>query len=163
MQEQRVTLRIATSEDKLFLGGLYFDSRRQEVAAFGWPPAQQEFFLRMQFDAQFRSYQAAFPAATDNIICLDGDPIGRILVDRNSKALHLIDIAILENHRGQGIGTTLIGHLLLECRSQGLPMHLQVLQANPALRLYQRLGFTQTTADPIYIQMLYTPQSSERI
>lgn len=52
-------------------------------------------------------------------------------------------LAVLPDHRGHGIGTALL-HAILEtlashgCRS----VSLSVQKANPALRLYQRTGFT---------------------
>jgi len=32
-----------------------------------------------------------------------------------------------------------------------------VLRGNPALRLYERLGFKETGSDPMYIQMQWEP------
>jgi ribosomal protein S18 acetylase RimI-like enzyme len=157
MAERQITLREATPEDMEFLARLYFDTRRQEVSAWGWPPEQQELFLRMQFDAQSRSYRAAFSDATDRIICLDGSAVGRMLVGQEPGAMHLVDIALLEEHRNCGIGTSLLRQLLQECEMQDRTLRLQVLQGNPAIRLYQRMGFVQSGADPMYVQMEWTP------
>jgi len=164
MAERQITLREATPEDMEFLARLYFDTRRQEVAAWGWPQQQQEMFLRMQFDAQSRSYRSAFPDAVDQIVCLDGFAVGRMLVGQEPAGMHLIDIALLEEHRNHGIGTQLMRQLLQERKSQGRTLRLQVLQGNPAIRLYQRLGFVQSGADPMYVQMVWTPsQPPERL
>jgi hypothetical protein len=44
-----------------------------------------------------------------------------------------------------------------------LTLRLQVLRGNPAIRLYQRLGFVQSGADPMYLQMEWVPaQRPER-
>ncbi len=94
--EGQITLRDATSGDMQFLALLYGDTRRKEVSAWGWSPEQQDIFLRMQFDVQCRSYRAAFPAATDSIVCLEGNAIGRMLMSQDSTAKHLIDIALLQ-------------------------------------------------------------------
>jgi ribosomal protein S18 acetylase RimI-like enzyme len=86
-----------------------------------------------------------------------------MLVGKEAFRTHLIDIAVFEEHRGRGIGTGLLRQLLQEYESQGRPLRLQVLQGNPAIRLYQRLGFVQSSADPMYVQMEWTPsQSPER-
>jgi GNAT superfamily N-acetyltransferase len=113
----------------------------------------------MQFDAQCRSYRAGFPDATDRIICLDGAAIGRILIAQNATTTRLIDIALLEVYRNRGIGTVLLRQLLQECEMQGRALRLQVLQGNRAIRFYQRLGFVQASADPMYAQMEWTAPS----
>jgi len=162
MVENPITLRNAAPEDIEFLARLYSDTRQQEVAAFGWPLAQQEMFLRMQFDAQCRSYHGAFPEAIDHIVCLDGSAIGRMLVGREPAGMRLIDFALLAEHRNRGIGTGLLRRLLQECEDQGMTLRLQVLQDNPAIRLYQRLGFVENGSDLMYIQMEQTPQRSQQ-
>src|SRR5205823_13362995 len=74
----RITLRPASPEDQDFLFRLYAGTRQEELAPFGWPPAQQEMFLRMQFSAQQRWYGEAYGQASHHIILLDEKPIGRI-------------------------------------------------------------------------------------
>lgn len=160
MIEGEVTLRGTTVEDEEFLSCLYVDTRRREVEAWGWPPEQQEMFLRMQFGAQRRSYRAGFPDATDRVINLEGTPVGRILVTRKTGEIRLIDIALLEQHRNRGIGTGLLIELQQECEAEGGIMYLEVLQGNPAIRLYQRLGFTESGADAMYVQMEWKPSQA---
>ena len=159
--EGHITLRNATPEDTQFLALLYGDTRCREVNEWGWPPEQQELFLRMQFDAQCRSYRAAFPKATDSIVCLEGHAIGRILVDQDSSGKRLIDIALLGEYRNRGIGSNLLRQMLQECKMQGRALRLQALQGNPAIRLYQRLGFQQSSADPMYAQLQWLPSGHE--
>jgi ribosomal protein S18 acetylase RimI-like enzyme len=163
MAERQITLREAAPEDEEFLARLYFDTRRQEVAAWGWPSQQQEMFLRMQFDAQFRSYRSAFPDATDYIVCLDGSAVGHMLVSHEPSRIHLIDIALFEEHRNCGIGSGLLRQLLRECEFQRRTLRLHVLRGNPAIRLYERMGFLQSGADPMYVQMEWKSQRLERI
>jgi len=155
--ENKVTLRNSTRDDMGFLARLYGDARRGEVAEWGWPQAQQEMFLRMQFDAQHRSYQAGFSGAEDRIVCLDGSPAGRMMVAREPEGMRLIDIALLEEYRNRGVGTLLLLQLLEECNDHGDTLRLHVRQGNPAIRLYLRLGFVQTGADEMYVQMKRSP------
>jgi ribosomal protein S18 acetylase RimI-like enzyme len=49
--------------------------------------------------------------------------------------------------------------LIHECATAGVILKLQVLKLNPALRLYQRLGFTTTGEDQMYMQMQLDPQA----
>ena len=162
MIEREITLRDAVPEDVEFLARLYCDVRSQETGAWGWPSEQQEIFLRMQFDAQSRSYRAGFPDAIDRIICLDSAAVGRMLVAHERAATRLIDIALLETHRNHGIGTALLCQLLQECERSGRTLHLQVLQGNPAIRLYKRLGFLQSSADLMYVQMEWTSHACQK-
>jgi ribosomal protein S18 acetylase RimI-like enzyme len=79
------------------------------------------------------------------------------MVFRNEDSTLLVDIALLTEHRGLGIGGQLIRDLVQQCSRDYVPLHLQVLKANPALRLYERLGFTRTGEDQMYIQMERQP------
>jgi ribosomal protein S18 acetylase RimI-like enzyme len=157
-----ISLRPYRADDQEFLFRLYASTRMHEIAGFGWPAAQQEMFLRMQFEAQRRSYESAYPEAEHQIIEWAGEPIGRIIVLRE-KVLRekdfmlLVDIALLTEHRGRGIGGQLIRELIHQCSRDRVPLRLQVLKTNPALRLYERLGFTRTGEDQIYVQMERRP------
>ena len=155
--QNSIVLREATADDLPFLAHLYRDTRRQELEGWGWPREQQEWFLQMQFDARQRSYETAFPDAEDRLICMEGVPVGRLLVNREPSSLHLVDLALLEEYRSQGAGSQLIGQLQRECAKDGLTLRLQVLEGNPAIRLYRRLGFAETGAEAMYLQMAWTP------
>ncbi|HKD79305.1 MAG TPA: GNAT family N-acetyltransferase [Candidatus Angelobacter sp.] len=150
-------LRAFRNDDQEFLFRLYASTRLQEIAAFGWPQAQQEAFLRMQFNAQKRWYEMSYSQADHQIIEQEGAPIGRLMVLRETASVHLVDIALLPGFRGQGIGGELLGKLITECDQQKLPLRLQVQRMNPAQRLYERLGFKKTSEDQMYFQMEKLP------
>ena len=158
-----IQLRPYTAEDQEFLYRLYSGTRREEVAAWGWPREQQEAFLRMQWNAQQRSYAMMYPGAEHSIILNDGEPIGRMLVMHGTEAKEagdatvLVDIALLSSYRGQGIGGRLLQTLIEESDKERVPVRLQVLKSNPARRLYERLGFQQTGEDAVYFQMERPP------
>jgi ribosomal protein S18 acetylase RimI-like enzyme len=157
--ERKIAVHAAAPEDTEFLASLYFDTRRHEVSAWGWPSEQQEAFLLMQFDAQCRSYRAAYPNASHSIICIDGLRVGRMLLQRESGGTRVVDIALLEPYRNRGIGTSLLQKLQKECEAERSKLWLQVLHTNPAIRLYRRLGFCQTGADALYAQMEWIPSA----
>jgi ribosomal protein S18 acetylase RimI-like enzyme len=152
-----IALRRFQEFDRDFLFKLYASTRADEIAPFGWPPVQQEAFLRMQFTAQQQWYSMSYAQAEHQVIELDGVPIGRLMVSRHQPAAVLVDIALLPEHRGKGIGSGLIRDLIQQCNREKLPLRLQVLKTNPALRLYERLGFNRTGEDQIYIQMEKLP------
>jgi len=158
-----ISLRPCGSEDRDFLFQLYSSTRLHEIAAFGWPVAQQEMFFRMQFAAQQRWYESTYTQAEHQIVEEDGQPIGRLMVFREKvkqgkSAALLVDISLLAEHRGRGIGGELLRGLIQQCKHDGVPLKLQVLKTNPALRLYERLGFLRTSEDQMYIQMELRPK-----
>ncbi len=155
-------LRPAVADDREFLFRLYASTRVDEIAPFGWPAAQQEAFLRMQFNAQQRWYESAYPGAEHQIIHIDRQPVGRMVVLREQGSWQLIDISLLPEFRAHGTGGELIRTLIRECSQAGAVLRLQVLNTNPARRLYQRLGFISTGQDQLYTQMELNPESRHR-
>jgi ribosomal protein S18 acetylase RimI-like enzyme len=153
-----ISLRPYQEYDRDFLFKLYASTRADEIAPFGWPPAQQEAFLRMQFTAQQQWYTMSYAQAEHHIVEQDGVPIGRLMVSRKPPAAVLVDIALLPEHRGKGIGGGLVRDLIQQCNREKFPLRLQVLKTNPAQRLYERLGFLRTGEDQMYIQMEKQPE-----
>ncbi|HEY7404292.1 MAG TPA: GNAT family N-acetyltransferase [Candidatus Angelobacter sp.] len=151
------TLRAVRADDHEFLFRLYASTRLHEIAAFGWPEAQQQAFLRMQFNAQQQWYKMSYEQAEHQIIEHEGASIGRLMVLRKPDSVLLVDIALLPEFRGQGIGGDMIRELIQQCNQQKLPLRLQVLRLNPAQRLYERLGFKTTAEDQMYLQMEKQP------
>lgn len=141
MQPSRPNLRSVTPGDDAFLFELYASTRAGELAAWGWSAAQQEPFLRMQWLAQKRGYEARYPSEGHHIIELGGRPVGRLWVVRGEHALRLVDVTLLPANRGSGLGTGLLRSLQEEAVAAGKPLRLSVARDNPARRLYARLGF----------------------
>lgn len=162
-QQDPLALRDACAADQQFLFTLYCDVREPEVNAWGWPAGQRDAFLRMQFEAQRRSYLAAYPEATHHIVSMGDVPIGRRLVATTPEGMRLVDIALLASYRNRGIGTQLIRQLTDQCVANGGALSLQVLRGNPAQRLYERMGFRETGADAMYITMQWTDEAGRRI
>jgi ribosomal protein S18 acetylase RimI-like enzyme len=136
-----VTLRPATAIDDELLRAVYAASRADELAPLGWSASQSEAFLRSQFDAQDRHYAAAFPLATRSVVEVDLRAAGRYYVDIDDDRVLMLDLALLPEHRGRGIGTTLFGQVIADADRRRLPVRLHVSATNPAQRLYRRLGF----------------------
>jgi ribosomal protein S18 acetylase RimI-like enzyme len=67
-----------------------------------------------------------------------GDERGYGYVDEETPELSL---AVLPEYRGRGIGTALLARLLGVARKRYGAVSLSVAEANPARRLYKRLGF----------------------
>ena len=152
-----ITLRPVTSDDEPFLYRVYASTREDELAPLGWDETQKEAFLRMQFNAQHVFYQEQFTSADFNIILAEDKPIGRLYVDRRDDEIRIVDIALLPEHRNSGIGSALLDDLLTEAAAVSKPVRIHVERFNPALRLYDRLGFIQVGDNGVYYLMEWSP------
>ncbi len=141
--------------DLPFLGRLYASTREHEMAHTDWDAEQAANFLASQFAIQHRYYQEHYPYGNFMRIDADGAPIGRVYWHWSEQDAHLnlIDIALLPAWRGRGIGSQLLARLMDMACQRGLPLVLHVEQYNPALRMYQRLGFRESGPKGAYIKM----------
>lgn len=126
-------------------------------ASTGTLTPAQETFVRLQVLAQTRYWNTTYPRADRTIVLRDGAPVGRMIVDRTGSAILLVDIALSPEHRRRGIGTALVTPLLAEGARARREVRLQVARGNPAIRLYERLGFVRTSADEVRIAMTWRP------
>ncbi|MCP1290988.1 GNAT family N-acetyltransferase [Chromobacterium sp. S0633] len=75
-------------------------------------------------------------------IILEGErDIGLLKVARRLPAWRLIQLQLLPDCHGRGLGGKLIRSLQREAEHAGAALELSVLERNPARRLYLRLGF----------------------
>lgn len=149
----RVTLRPVTAADRGFLRAVYASTRAEELAPVPWPQEAKDAFLDQQFDAQSAHYRARFPDAAHDVIADDGRDVGRLYVDRREREIRIVDIALLPEGRGRGIGTHLLGRLAEEADAAGKTLVIHVERGNPARRLYERMGFAETGRQGPYCEM----------
>ena len=88
-----------------------------------------------------------------NIITLDGRPAGRLYICRLPDQLRIVDISLLPEFRGRGIGTHLLRDLIAEGDAEGVPLTLHVEQDNSALRWWEHLGFSVVEVRAPYLYM----------
>ncbi len=149
-----VMLRGCTPADEPFLADVYARTRTEELAPVPWSDEQKMAFLRQQFHAQDVAYRDSYPQATFSVIELAGAPIGRLyLTPLGDDELRIIDIALLPEHRGAGIGTHLIEEVVADGKRTGRFVSLHVERWNPALALYERLGFERAGETEVHLRM----------
>jgi GNAT superfamily N-acetyltransferase len=83
-----------------------------------------------------------YPDLTRLTVCADGAAIGRLMLSSAGSHIRLVNLTLLPRMRGQGIGSHLVNDLLREARSAGYTMHAAVAKESPAVRFFERLGFT---------------------
>jgi ribosomal protein S18 acetylase RimI-like enzyme len=152
-------LRPAGADDEGFLFEVYASTRTEELAPLPWDDAQKDSFLRQQFAAQHEYYREQFPDADFLVIVREKRPVGRLYVHRRQDEIRLVDVALLPQHRNEGIGSFLVEELLDEAARADKPVRIHVEKTNPALRLYERLGFTAIADRGVYALMEWRPSS----
>jgi len=144
-----------------FLLRLYRSTREDELAMIvDWSDEQKDWFILMQFNGQHTWYQEHYVGASFDIVLVDGVPAGRLYVHRREKEIRLVDISFLPEFRNQGLGTNLLRDLFAEAEAAGTPLTIHVEKFNPAMRLYQRLGFTRIGETGPYDLMEWKPMSA---
>ncbi|MBO9872761.1 MULTISPECIES: GNAT family N-acetyltransferase [Xanthomonas] len=154
LRARGIVLRPAQAEDLDWLRALYASTRRDELAAVPWPEPAKRAFLDQQFALQHAHYLQHF-AGADFLIVEDARArLGRLYLDRSADPHVLVDISLLPDCRGQGIGGALIAQAQALADADGRALTLHVLHANPAAqRLYARLGFVAGAAGQTHLAM----------
>jgi ribosomal protein S18 acetylase RimI-like enzyme len=136
--------------DVPFLRYLYGTTREDELRPVPWTDEQKRWFLDQQFSAQKAHYEEHYPDCVFLVIELEGQPIGRLYVNRGAEDIRIVDIALVPGHRGRGIGRMLMEEILAEGRATGKTVSIHVEHDNPAMRLYDRLGFHHVDTYGVY-------------
>jgi GNAT superfamily N-acetyltransferase len=152
-----VELRPVEPQDKELLFRVFASTRAEELAVVAWDDAQKAAFLRAQFEAQDEWYREHYAEATFDVVLVGGEPGGRLYVHRDESEIRIVDIALLPEHRGGGVGTALLRDLLDEADATGKRVTIHVERFNPALRLYERLGFAVAEDKGVYLLLERLP------
>ncbi|MCX6874444.1 MAG: GNAT family N-acetyltransferase [Verrucomicrobia bacterium] len=150
-------LRAATPDDLAFQAQLYATTRLDEMEAAGFPAEMRGAFVAMQFNAQTTHYTQHYPAAEWSIIECDGARVGRLIVHRAEDHFNVIDIALMPEYRGRGIGTVVLRELIAEASARLLPIQLFAFSGEHAIQLYHRLGFADVHDDGLHTELVWRP------
>lgn len=157
-----VTFRDITSADEAFLSDLYASTRQDEMnLIMDWSDQQKRQFLQQQFEAQHKYYQEQYSNADFHIIEQEGKDIGRLYLEERGDEIRVIDIALLPQYRGHGIGGRLMQDIVDKGQTAGKPVRIHVEYYNPAMRLYQRLGFKKIGDTGVYFLMEWVPKNEQ--
>ena len=148
--DSAVSYRAVEESDLSFLKSVYISTRVDELSATDWSQQQIEAFLSMQFEAQHRFYQEQFPSATFEIIQVNHIDAGRLYLDYREDEIRIVDIALLPQFRTSGLGTGILKTIIRNAEEKSLCVRIHVEKNNPALSLYQRLGFKQIGDKGVY-------------
>ena len=83
---------------------------------------------------------------------MSGSPRGRApRVKLWADEIRIVDIALPPACCNRGLGTTLVRALQTDAAASLQPLRIHVERFNPALRLYERLGFRQIEDKGVYL------------
>ncbi|WP_051286890.1 GNAT family N-acetyltransferase [Paenibacillus taiwanensis] len=132
--------------------------KRDELAAWNWPALELEAFIQQQLTYQLHTYQQRYPQLKCSILELDNRPIGRLILHQDAARIHILDIAIVPEHQGQGHGTHLLRTMMQTAYNTGRSIYLHADLQGKAIMWYDKLGFeSQPVVQYPYVPMEYIP------
>jgi ribosomal protein S18 acetylase RimI-like enzyme len=145
-----VMLRPESGPDEPFLRRLIVETIAGELGALQWPEPMRSHLLGIQYTARRQSHRTNFPEGASYIIDADGTDAGWIVVTALPQQIQLVEIMVLQELRGRGIGTAAIRQVLASAAAAAKPVRLSVNVTNhAAIGLYQRLGFHRIDGDEV--------------
>lgn len=138
----------ATPSDAAFEQTLY-RSTRADLLELDAAPAVIEQLLAMQWQIHRAGMASAFPNIQSWIIQRKTQPIGHFVVATQESGWHLLELILLPQERGQGLGRQVMRQLQHCAAAAGLALTLRVAKNNTAARqLYISLGFVSREENP---------------
>jgi ribosomal protein S18 acetylase RimI-like enzyme len=125
-----ITLRPAQAGDFDFCARLFLE-------ALEWIIVEMNLDREMQLPTLRKSWLAK----EVSIITEDGADIGWLQITSRADAVYVSQIFVAPAQQGRGIGRKMLEQVIDEAGAAGKAVALSVLNTNPAVRLYKRLGF----------------------
>jgi GNAT superfamily N-acetyltransferase len=147
-QTVRITLRPAYAHDFDYCASLYFSGMKAII---------QE--LNLDMAAQADGFRQQWELTQVRIIKLDGVDVGWLQSNTIGDTVFLAQLFVDGPFQRQGIGTQVMNYLIGEATRVRQAVTLAVVKINPALRLYERLGFRITHEDDRKFSMRRDPDA----
>jgi ribosomal protein S18 acetylase RimI-like enzyme len=103
--------------------------------------------LRLDRASHEAGFQQQWKVTQVRIIVLDGLDVGWLQSIEREDGLFIGQLFVDGAFQGRGVGTDVLHRLIDEAEESSQPVLLSVVKSNPAIRLYQRLGFCITHED----------------
>jgi GNAT superfamily N-acetyltransferase len=142
----QIVLRPAVSQDFEYCKRLYFTGMKKII---------EELCLDMA--AQAASFLQNWDLAEVRIIAVGNSDVGWLQSSVRDDELFVAQLFLDDPFQGQGIGTEVMNRLIGGASRLNQAVRLAVVKTNPALRLYERLGFHITHEDDRKFYMKRNP------
>jgi len=126
----QISFRPASAQDFEFCERLYFTGMRQIMEQ-----------LNLDRNRQIVIFKQQWILSQVRILVDNGTDVGWMQGEMLGDGLFLKQLFVDGPCQNQGIGTQVMHQLIADAERSGDPVLLHVVKINPALRLYQRLGF----------------------
>jgi GNAT superfamily N-acetyltransferase len=131
-----IALRPAVAEDFEYCRRLYFAGMKTIIAELNLDTAAQE-----------AGFQQQWALTQVRIITVDGAEAGWLQTITREDGLFVAQLFVDGPFQRRGIGTEVMNRIIAEAAHAHQAVCLAVVKINPALRLYERLGFSITHQD----------------
>src|SRR5579862_6471464 len=128
-----ISFRPARTQDFDYCESLYFAAVKRTIEE-----------LNLNMVAHIASFRQRWDWTQVRIITMDSADIGWLQSTTRGEAFFLAQLFVDAPWRRRGVGTEVMNRLIVEAARAGQAVTLGVVKTNPALRLYQRLGFRIT-------------------
>jgi ribosomal protein S18 acetylase RimI-like enzyme len=145
----QIALRPAVAQDFGYCRRLYFAGMKRIIEE-----------LNLDMGDQATGFLEQWTLEQVRIITVDGSDVGWLQSAMQEDALFLAQLFVDGPFQRQGIGTEVMNRLISDAACLHQAMRLAVVKINPALRLYQRLGFRVTHEDDRKFYMRRDPHGA---
>jgi len=110
--------------------------------------------------AQDGWFEKGLTEAEFSVIEEEGEPIGTIALKHAPDCLHLVELQLLPEYQGRGLGSALLRSQIELAQRLQKRIALRVLLQNRAKSLYARHGFLLTGQDDTHCLMEWRPRET---
>ncbi|POA33981.1 MULTISPECIES: N-acetyltransferase [unclassified Pseudomonas] len=112
------------------------------------------YYIRHDLPWIDEAFDVAWAGRENWLICQHASVLGFTSLSRDSKALYIRELHVVEASRGQGVGTWAIEQVFSKACAERRPaLRLTVFEDNPAQALYQRMGLQIVGQDDCFLRM----------
>ncbi len=132
----KIALRPARTQDFDYCESLYFEEMKRIIQK-----------LKLDMAVQVVSFRKQWDLSQVRIITFNGVDAGWLQSTTRDDTLFLGQLFVDHSYQRRGIGTAVMNRIIGEATRVRQAVTLGVVKINPALRLYERLGFRITHED----------------
>jgi GNAT superfamily N-acetyltransferase len=153
---ERLSVQIALPTDRPLLRRIINADAAEMLAST--PASARGMMITVQVEGRLNLYRRGHPEAVSLLLYGRGQPVGLIVLDRAARGwINLLELVILPEMRGQGMGTEALKAICTLADMAGDLISTAVFYDNPAIRLLSRAGFHHSREDGLDLVMVRHP------